>query len=193
MLWTTYNFNFKSLLIFGKHTRNGRHKSSSFHLFTSVLKNSLIRTKWHWVKMNFLLFLHINQGMIPGEHFQVALPGFWRFLDERRLFLLQMTCPFWPHVSLKLYRKHSFTPKQLYICSWRPKNHMWWFKFLSTFLPLLIFSHRYYKDFLEQTQSIFRPLFHKWEEAQQKVNSGNSYAATWNKQSPRGTVSFFHR
>lgn len=54
MLWTTYNLNLKSLLIFGKHTRNCRHKSWSFHLFNGVLKITSIRAKWLWVKMTFL-------------------------------------------------------------------------------------------------------------------------------------------
>lgn len=92
MLWTSYNFNFKSLLIFGKHIRNGRHKSS-LHLFTSVLKNSLIRTKWHWVKMTFPP-LPAHQS---GHDTRRALPGgidmFLEVFRRKRLLLLQMRCP----------------------------------------------------------------------------------------------------
>lgn len=83
MLWTIYNLDFKSLLIFGKYTRNCRHKSWSFHLFNGVLKITSIRAKWLWVKMTSFPFMHINSARDTRK----VLPGFW---EKRRFLLLQM-------------------------------------------------------------------------------------------------------
>lgn len=83
MLWTIYNLNSKSLLIFGKYTRNCRHKSWLFHLFNGVSKITSIREKRQWVKMTSFPFMHINSARDTRK----VLPGFW---EERRFPLLQM-------------------------------------------------------------------------------------------------------
>lgn len=70
------------------------------------LEQNDIGSRWY-----FLLFLYINQGTIPGEHFQVALPHFWRFSEEKGCFLFKWGVLFWSHVSLKLYKETFFHSK----------------------------------------------------------------------------------
>lgn len=132
---------------------------------------------------------HDTRRTLPG-----SIATFLQVFRRERLLPLQMRCPvLTSHQSEALQETFLHSKTTPYLQLKTKKKHMWGFKFLSTFVPLLTFSHRHYRHFLEQTQSIFRPSFHKGEEAQQKVNSGSSYTATWNKQSPKGTISFFHR
>lgn len=157
MLRTTYNLNFKSLLIFGKHTRNCRHKSWSLHLFGSVLKISSIRAKWLMSQMTFLSF---SAYQLSAWH-QESTSSFWEVFYKTGGFFLFFRCGennivihlgvlFWPWLRLTVYRKHSFTTKQL--CIFNQKKHpMGCFQFF--YHPFVLRADH----LLQRLRGFFRP------------------------------------
>lgn len=149
MLRTTCNLNFKSLLIFGKHTRNCRHKSRSFHLSGGVLKISSIRAKW---LMSQMTFLPLSAYQLSAWH-QESTSRFWEvcffffYKTGGLLFFFFFRCGennivihlrvlFWPRLRLTVYRKHSFTTKQLCISNQKKPPHGLFSVFLPPFCSL---------------------------------------------------------
>lgn len=158
MLWTTYNLNLKSLLIFGKHTRNCRHKSWSFHLSNSILKMSAIRAKWLWLKMTFLS----SPAYQFSAWYQESASRFLEVLRREKVSsssdgvrtTSEFTCVscfdlrfVWAFTGtiLSLQNNSAFSAGDD-----KKKNLLVLIFFLNQlFVPMLILARRDYKDFLE--------------------------------------------